>query len=85
MEDLYHFLVSQRKAGRISSLIPDDMILNTAESEGWLVQSNHLLHTVMTTGQYLEFETAINALDEENGGAMMTAGYGNMKENYAAK
>jgi hypothetical protein len=39
----------------------------------------------MTTGQYLEFETAINALDEVNGGVTMTARHGNMKENHAAK
>ncbi len=85
MEDLYHFLVGQRKAGKIQRSIPDAMILDTAESEGWLMQSNHLLHNGMTTGQYLEFETAINVLEEENGGATMTIGYGNMKETCAAK
>jgi hypothetical protein len=36
VEDLYHSLVSQRKASRILRSIPDDMILNTAESEGLL-------------------------------------------------
>ncbi len=73
------------KAGRILRSIPDALILDTAESEEWLAKSNHLLHNEMTTSQYLEFETAINALEEENGGETMTADYGIMKENHAAQ
>jgi hypothetical protein len=56
-----------------------------ADSEGWLLQANHLLHTGLTTDQYLEFDCAIAAVETDRGGSTMTAGYGNLAESHAAK
>ena len=49
------------------------------------MQANHLLHTGMTTDQYLEFDCAIAAVETDRGGSTMTAGYGNLAESRAAK
>jgi hypothetical protein len=56
-----------------------------ADCEGWLSQANHLLHTGLTTDQYLEFDSAIAAVETDRGGSTMTVGYGNLAESRAAK
>ena len=70
--------------GKISALVADPILHRTASSEGWLAQSNHLLHNGVTTSQYLELEGAINAIERQHGGSTMTAGYGNLSTNRAA-
>ena len=55
----------------------------TASSEGWLVQSKHLLHNGVTTSQYLELEGAITSIKHQHGGSTMTVGYGNLSTSHA--
>ena len=62
----------------------DPILCRIAESEGWLAQSNHLLHNVVTTSQYLEIEVAVSAIEHTNGGSTMTAEYGNLSTDQAA-
>ena len=84
-EDAYTCLLAQQSSGKIAVSAPDDDLHFTADSEGWLLQANHLLHTGMTTDQYLEFDCAIAAVETDRGGSTMTAGYGNLAESRAAK
>ena len=84
-EDAYTCLLAQQSSGKIAVSAPDDDLRFMADSEGWLSQANHLLHTGMTTDQYLEFDCAIAAVEMDRGGSTMTAGYGNLAESHAAK
>ena len=84
-EDAYTCLLAQQSSGKIAVSAPDDDLRFMADSEGWLSQANHLLHTGMMTDQYLEFDCAIAAVKTDRGGSTMTAGYGNLAESRAAK
>jgi hypothetical protein len=68
----------------IAASVADPILRMTAESEGWLAQSNHLLHNGVTTSQYIEIEGAIAAIERQNGGSTMTADYGNLSDDRAA-
>jgi hypothetical protein len=57
-EDAYTCLLAQQSSGKIAASVPDDDLRFSADSEGWLSQANHLLHTGLTTNQYLEFDCA---------------------------
>jgi len=84
-EDAYACLLAQQSSRKIAVSAPDDDLRFTAASEGWLSQANHLLHTGLTTDQYLEFDCAIAAVETDRGGSTMMAGYGNLAELRAAK
>jgi hypothetical protein len=84
-EDAYTCLLAQQSSGKIAASVPDDDLRFSANSEGWLSQANHLLHTGLTTDQYLEFDCAIAAVETDRGGSTMTAGHGNLAESRAAK
>jgi hypothetical protein len=71
--------------GKIVASARDESPRFAAESEGWLLQANHLLHNGMSTEQYLELEGAIGVVERERGGSTMTAGYGNLPEVRAAQ
>ena len=77
-EEAYKHLSAKKMDGRLSAATSDAMLRRNAENEGWLAQSNHLLHNGMSTSQYIELEGAISTLEREYGGATMTAGYGNL-------
>jgi hypothetical protein len=84
-KEAYTCLLAQQSSGKIAVSASDDDLRFTAASEGWLSQTNHLLHTGLTTDQYLEFDCAITAVETDRGGSTMTAGYGNLAESHAAK
>ncbi len=84
VEESYKTLSSLKMKGKISTSVADPILRRTASSEGWLAQSNHLLHNGVTTSQYLELEGAIMAIERQNGGSTMTADYGNLSTNRAA-
>jgi hypothetical protein len=84
-EDAYTCLLAQQSSGKIAASVPDDDLHFLADSEGWLLQANHLLHTGLTMDQYLEFDCKIAAVETDRGGSMMTAGHGNLAESRAAK
>jgi hypothetical protein len=52
----------------IAQSVADPILRRSAESEGWLAQSNHLLHNGVSTSQFLELEGAISAIERQNGG-----------------
>ena len=52
-EDALTCLLAQQSSGKVAVSAPDDSLRFTADSEGWLSQANHVLHTGMTTDQYL--------------------------------
>ena len=52
----------------IAQSVADPILRRSAESEGWLSQSNHLLHNGVSTSQFLELEGAISAIERQNGG-----------------
>jgi len=47
-EDAYTCLLAQQSSGKIAASAPYDDLHFTADSEGWLSQANHLLHTGLT-------------------------------------
>jgi hypothetical protein len=55
------------------------------QSEGWLLQANHLLHNGMSTDQYIDLKDAISIVEKEPGGSTMTTGYGNLFKVCAAQ
>ncbi len=59
VDDSYKTLLSKKLKGKIASLVVDPILCRTAASEGWLAQSNHLLHNGITASQYLKLEGAI--------------------------
>jgi len=83
-EEYYKTLSSKKSKGKLAATVPDTVLRRTALSEGWLAQSNHLLHTGITTNQYIELEGAISALERQHGGSTMTTDYGNLSEDRAA-
>ena len=83
-DESYKSLVARKSKGKIATSTADPILRKTAECEAWLSQSNHLLHRGVSTSQYLELEGAISAIEHENGGSTMTAGYGNLSEDRAA-
>jgi hypothetical protein len=80
-EESYKFYLKQEEP----KYIPDACIQKMSASEGWLAQTNHLLHTGVTTSQYLEFEHAIRTAEQQHGGPMWTKKYGNLNEVRTAK
>lgn len=84
VEESYKTLSSKKLKGKIAASVADPILCRFASSEGWLAQSNHLLHNGITTSQYLELEGAITAIKCQHGGSTMTAGYGNLSTNRAA-
>ena len=85
VDDSYDYQRKQKEEGNLSSSVPDAILRNTAASEGWLAQANHLLHQGVTSSQYLEFEHLIRTVEQQHGGAMSTAEYGNLSEARSAK
>ena len=85
VDDSYDCHRKQKEEGKLSSSVPDAILRNTAASEGWLAQANHLLHQGVTSSQYLEFEHLIRTVEQQHGGAMSTAEYGNLSEARSAK
>ena len=83
-EESYKTLSSKKSKGKLAATVADAVLRRTALSEGWLAQSNHLLHTGITTNQYLELKGAISALKCQHGGSTMTTAYGNLLEDRAA-
>ncbi len=83
-DESYKSLVARKSKGKIATSTADPILRKTAECEAWLAQCNHLLHRGVSTSQYLELEGAISAIERENGGSTMTAGYGNISEDRAA-
>ena len=83
-DDSYKTLASKKSKGKIAQSVADPILRRTAESEGWLAQSNHLLHNGVSTSQFLELEGAISAVERQNGGLTMTAEYGNLSDDRAA-
>ncbi len=77
-EDAYTCLLAQQYSRKITASVPDDVLCFTADSEGWLLQATHLLHTGLTMDQYLEFDCSIATVDMDRGGSTMMAGYGNL-------
>jgi hypothetical protein len=55
VDDSYDYHRKQKEEGKLSSSVSDAILQNTAASEGWLAQANHLLHQGVKSSQYLEF------------------------------
>ena len=85
VDDSYDYQRKQKEEGNLSSSVPDAILRNTAASEGWLAQANHLLHQGVTSSQYLEFEHAVRTVEQQHGGATKTKKYGNLSEARSAK
>ena len=83
-DDSYKTLASKKSRGMIAQSVANPILRRSAESEGWLAQSNHLLHNGVSTSQFLELEGAISAIERQNGGSTMTAEYGNLSDDRAA-
>ena len=62
-DDSYKTLASKKSKGKIAQSVADPILRRSAESEGWLAQSNHLLHNGVSTSQFLELEGAISAIE----------------------
>jgi len=53
MEGAYECLLAKQSDGKIAAPARDESLHFAAASEGWLLQTNHLLHNGMSTDQYI--------------------------------
>ncbi|KAL3761327.1 hypothetical protein ACHAW5_001759 [Stephanodiscus triporus] len=83
-DDSYKTLASKKSKGKIAQSVADPILRRSAESEGWLAQSNHLLHNGASLRASSSSSRAPSRQRAQNGGSTMTAEYGNLSDDRAA-
>jgi hypothetical protein len=76
---------NKRNAGMIASSVLDSYLHRNAAHQGFLSQANHVICKGVNYQQLTDFEAAISALEQDNGGLTMTSSGVNLSSSCAAK